>query len=66
MEGTDVSEVRTAFIISTMMETVRTSETSVHSNDTTRSYIPEDSKLHRKKMLHIILLKCSKSRQWRE
>jgi hypothetical protein len=29
-----------------MMETVRTSETSVNSNETTRRYIPEDSKLH--------------------
>jgi hypothetical protein len=29
-----------------MMETVRTSETSVYSNETTRRYIPEDSKLH--------------------
>jgi hypothetical protein len=29
-----------------MMEPVRTSETSVHFNVTTRRYIPEDSKLH--------------------
>jgi hypothetical protein len=29
-----------------MMETVRTSETSVNFNVTTRRYIPEDSKLH--------------------
>jgi hypothetical protein len=28
------------------MEAVRTSETSVHSNETTRRYIPEDSILH--------------------
>jgi len=28
------------------MEAVRTSETSVYSNETTRRYIPEDSKLH--------------------
>jgi hypothetical protein len=28
-----------------MMEAVRTSETSVHFNVTTRRYIPEDSKL---------------------
>jgi hypothetical protein len=27
-----------------MMEAVRTSETSVYSNDITRRYIPEDSK----------------------
>jgi hypothetical protein len=29
-----------------MMEAVRTSETSVYSNDTTRRYIPEGSRLH--------------------
>jgi hypothetical protein len=29
-----------------MMEAVRTSETSVNFNVTTRRYIPEDSKLH--------------------
>jgi hypothetical protein len=29
-----------------MMKAVRTSETSVHFNVTTRRYIPEDSKLH--------------------
>jgi len=29
-----------------MMEAVRTSETSVHSNETTWRYIPEDSKFH--------------------
>jgi hypothetical protein len=28
-----------------MMKAVRTYETSVHSNETTRRYIPEDSKL---------------------
>jgi hypothetical protein len=28
------------------MEAVRSSETSVHSNETTWRYIPEDSKLH--------------------
>jgi len=49
---TDVSEVRTAsiiramIIIALMMEAVRTSETSVNFNVTTRRYIPEDSKLH--------------------
>jgi hypothetical protein len=37
--------MRTASIIRAM-EAVRTSETSVHSKQTTRSYIPEDSKLH--------------------
>jgi hypothetical protein len=31
--------------IALMMEAVRTSETSVHSNKTTLRYIPEDSKL---------------------
>jgi hypothetical protein len=36
----------TASTIALMMEAVRTSETSVHSNETTRRYIPEDSKLH--------------------
>jgi hypothetical protein len=29
-----------------MMEAVRTFETSVHSNETTRRYNPEGSKLH--------------------
>jgi len=43
---TDVSEVLTASIIRAMMEVVRTSETSVNFNETTRRYIPEDSKLH--------------------
>jgi hypothetical protein len=43
---TDVSEVRTTSIIALMMETVRTSEMSVHSNEATRRYIPEQSKLH--------------------
>jgi hypothetical protein len=47
-EYTDVSEVRIASIIREiivlMMETVRTSETSVYS-ETTWRYIPEDSKL---------------------
>jgi hypothetical protein len=39
---TDVSEVRTAFIIRTklMTEEERTSETSVNINLTTRRYIP--------------------------
>jgi hypothetical protein len=38
---TDVSEVRTASIIRTMMEALRTSETSVSIYFTTRQYIPE-------------------------
>jgi hypothetical protein len=42
---TDVSAVRTAFI-ALMMEAVRTSETSVNFNVTTRHLIAEDSKLH--------------------
>jgi hypothetical protein len=40
---TDVSEVRTATIISAMKEAVRTSETSVNIYLTTWQYIPEDS-----------------------
>jgi hypothetical protein len=44
---TDVSEVRTASIIrAMMMEAVRTSETLVNFNVTTRRYNPEDSKRH--------------------
>jgi hypothetical protein len=43
--STDVSEVRTASIImaiiTLMMETGRTSETSVHFKETTWHYIPE-------------------------
>jgi hypothetical protein len=33
-------------MIALMIEAVRTFETSVYSNETTRRYIPEDSKLH--------------------
>jgi hypothetical protein len=33
-----------------MMEAVRTSETSVNFNVTTRRYIPEDSKLHTRRL----------------
>jgi hypothetical protein len=40
----DVSEVPTTSIIRTMMETMRTSETSVNIL-TTRQYVPEDSEL---------------------
>jgi hypothetical protein len=43
---TDVSEVSTAL----MMEAVRTSGTSVNINLTTRRYIPEDSKLHTRRL----------------
>jgi hypothetical protein len=35
-----------SLIIAPMMAAVRTSETSVHCNETTRRYIPEDTKLH--------------------
>jgi hypothetical protein len=44
LDKMDVSEVRTASIIAIMLETVRTSETSVYFEITLR-YIPEDSKL---------------------
>jgi hypothetical protein len=40
------SEVHTASIMRVKIEAVRTSETSGHSNETTRRYIPVDSKLH--------------------
>jgi hypothetical protein len=40
-----VSDVHIASIIRPVMEAVRTSETSVYSNETTRRYIPEGSKL---------------------
>jgi hypothetical protein len=46
LEWTDVSEVLTASIfkamIYLMMEAVLTSETLVHSSETTRRYFPED------------------------
>jgi hypothetical protein len=45
--STDVSEVRAASIIrSLMMDAARTSETSVDIQLRTRQYIPEDSELH--------------------
>jgi hypothetical protein len=52
---TDVSEVHTAsiIIIALMMEAVRTSETSVNFNVTTRRCIPEDIK--------ILCIKCQLS-----
>jgi hypothetical protein len=44
---TEVSEVCCLHLQGAlMMEAVRTSETSVNINLTTRRYIPEDSKLH--------------------
>jgi hypothetical protein len=36
-----------------MMEAVRTSETSVNFNVTTRHYIPEDSKLHKQSFVSV-------------
>jgi hypothetical protein len=50
LEYTDVPEVRTASIIRAMntialVEEVRTSETSVYFNESTRRYIPESSNL---------------------
>jgi hypothetical protein len=39
---TNVSGVHTAYIITLMMEAVRTSETSVHFNETTPPYMPAD------------------------
>jgi hypothetical protein len=50
LEWTDVSEVLTASVIRAMMEAVRTSETSIHSNDTTERYTAEDSELQ---LLHV-------------
>jgi hypothetical protein len=48
---TDVSEVRTAcIIIALMVETVRASEMLVSFKVTTRRYIPEDSKLHNRRL----------------
>jgi hypothetical protein len=46
LKFTDVSQVHTASVFALMMEAVRTSETSVNFNMTTRRFIPEDSKLH--------------------
>jgi hypothetical protein len=55
---TDVSKVRIASIIGAMiMETIRTSETSVNLNVTTRRYIPEDSKLQIRNCPHQVFLK---------
>jgi hypothetical protein len=41
--------------IALMMEAVRTSETSVHLNVTTRRYIPEDCKLHVVFVLNVVV-----------
>jgi hypothetical protein len=50
----DVSEVHTAsIIIALMMEGVRTSETLVNFNVTTRRYIPEGSKLYHRHHHHL-------------
>jgi hypothetical protein len=46
------------------MEAVRTSESSVHFNVTTRRYIPEDSKLHthhRENLKYHLEIKVSKA-----
>jgi len=56
LKWTDVSEVRTAFIIAVVMEAVRTSETSARFNVTTRRYITEDSKLPHVCYMYIPLL----------
>jgi hypothetical protein len=45
-------EGRTASIIRAMMKAVRTSETSVYSNETTRCYVPEGSNL--KKLVGLV------------
>jgi hypothetical protein len=56
---TDVSEVRTAAtIITVMTESVRTSETSVDINLTIPQYIPENSKLHNRRRGN---LKCHRT-----
>jgi hypothetical protein len=60
MEYTDVSEVHTACIIRAMMEAVFASESSVYSNEITWHYIPEDFKLHNRRLenlkSHLIFL----------
>jgi hypothetical protein len=43
LEQTDISEIRTASIISLMMQAVHNSETSVYFKETTWRYIPEAS-----------------------
>jgi hypothetical protein len=58
LKFTDVSEVRTASIITLMMEAALTFETSVNFNATTRRYIPEDSKLHTRRRQNL------KSHNW--
>jgi hypothetical protein len=40
---TDVSKVRTAYIIALMIEAVRNSETSVYSNETTRAQCAQEA-----------------------
>jgi hypothetical protein len=51
-------------LLSLMMEAVRTSKTSVYSNEATWRYTPEDSELHtflREKMKSHIIKSCSSS-----
>jgi hypothetical protein len=45
-EVSTASIVRVMMIVTPMMDVVRTSETSVYSNETTRHYIPEYYHLH--------------------
>jgi hypothetical protein len=60
---TDVSEMRTAFIIALIMEAVRISETSVNINLTIRRHIPEDSKLHIRRRENLISHKLQTNKQ---
>jgi hypothetical protein len=53
LKFTDISKVRTASIIALMMEAVRTSETLVNFNMTTRRYIPEDSNVHTRRRVNL-------------
>jgi hypothetical protein len=46
LKQTDVSEVHATSVINALMEAVRTSETSVYFNETTRRSIPEGCSLH--------------------
>jgi hypothetical protein len=56
---TDVSDMRTASIITLMMKAIRTSEISVYFDETIRRYTPESCHLHnysREKMKSHIML----------
>jgi hypothetical protein len=52
--STDVSEVCAAFIIRAMMEAACTSETLVDIQLRSWQYIPEDSELHLKMVVHLV------------